>query len=200
MEVKFADSFWKSLKTLSRHQTWWYKTYEVFRYKIPMFLKNVWYFKKELWRFRGWDYTFNLEMFARSLEKTVHTLEFYGNEVESTRNKKIQKIKRVIEIIKNIDESRYINLAEKELGELKNKDAWFDDVEDTPEEKEHNKKVFDRSNELEKQDYEELWQILKGQDYEEFRKIYDQLSDEEKWKHDHWENWYDGSGIKNWWD
>ena len=200
MEIKFADSFWKSLKTLSRHQTWWYKIYEVFRYKIPMFLKNVWYFKKELWRFRGWDYTFNLEMFRRSLEKTVHTLEFYGNEVESTRNKKIQKIKRVIEIIKNIDESRYIDLAEKELGELKNKDAWFDDVEDTPEEKEHNKKVFDRSNELEKQDYEELWQILKGQDYGEFRKIYDQLSDEEKWKHDHWENWYDGSGIKNWWD
>lgn len=200
MEIKFADSFWKSLKTLSRHQTWWYKTYEVFRYKLPMFFKNIWYFRKELWRFRGWDYTFNLQMFARTLEKTVHTLEFYGNEIESTRNKKIQKIKRVIEIINNIDESRYINLAEKELGELKNRDGWFDDVEDTPEEKEHNKKVFDRSTELEKQDYEELWQILRGQDYEDFRKIYDQLPKEEKWKYDHWENWYDGSGIKNWWD
>lgn len=200
MEIKFADSFWKSLKTLSRHQTWWYKTYEVFRYKLPMFFKNIWYFRKELWRFRGWDYTFNLQMFARTLEKTVHTLEFYGNEIESTRNKKIQKIKRVIEIINNIDESRYIDLAEKELGELKNRGGWFDDVEDTPEEKEHNKKVFDRSTELEKQDYEELWQILRGQDYEDFRKIYDQLPEEEKWKHDYWENWYDGSGIKNWWD
>lgn len=200
MKVVFADSFWKSLKVLSRHQTWWYKTYEAFRYKIPMFFKNIWYFRKELWRFRGWDYTFNLQMFARTLEKTVHTLEFYGNEVESTRNKKIQKIKRVIEIINNIDESRYIGLAEKELGELKNRDGWFDDVEDTLEEKEHNKKVFDRSTELEKQDFEELWQILKGQDHEDFRKIYDQLPEEEKFKHDHWENWYDGSGIKNWWD
>lgn len=200
MEVKIADSFWDSLKVLQRHQTWWYKTYEVFRYKIPMFLKNIWYFRKELWRFRGWDYTFNLEMFSRTLEKTVHTLEFYGNEVESTRNKKIQKIKRVIEIIKNIDESRYIDIAEKELGELKNKGGFFDNVEDTPEEKEHNKKVFERSTELEKLDFEELWQILKGQDYEDFRKIYDQLPNEEKWKHDHWENWYDGSGIKNWWD
>ena len=27
-----------------------------------------------------------------------------------------------------------------------------------------------------------------------------QLSDEEKMKHDHWEQWYDGSGINNWWD
>jgi hypothetical protein len=139
-------------------------------------------------------------MFSRTLEKTVHTLEFYGNEVESTRNKKIKKIKRVIEIINNIDESRYIGLAEKELGELKNRDGWFDDVEDTLEEKEHNKKVFDRSTELEKQDFEELWLILKGQDHEDFRKIYDQLPEEEKFKHDHWENWYDGSGIKNWWD
>lgn len=200
MKVIFADSFWKSLRTLARHQTWWYKTYEVFRYKLPMFFKNIWYFRKELWRFRGWDYTFNLQMFSRTLEKTVHTLEFYGNEVESTRNKKIQKIKRVIEIIKNLDESRYISIAEKELGELKNSGGWFQDIEDTPEEKEHNKKVFDRSSELEKQDFEELWQILKGQDYEDFRKIYDELPDEEKWKHDHWENWYDGSGIKNWWD
>lgn len=200
MKVIFADSFWKSLKTLAKHQTWWYKTYEVFRYKLPMFFKNIWYFRKELWRFRGWDYTFNLQMFSRTLEKTVHTLEFYGNEVESTRNKKIQKIKRVIEIIKNLDESRYISIAEKELGELKNSGGWFQDIEDTPEEKEHNKKVFDRSSELEKQDFEELWQILKGQDYEDFRKIYDELPDEEKWKHDHWENWYDGSGIKNWWD
>lgn len=200
MKVSFADSFWKSLKRLSMQQTWWYKTYEIFRYKIPMFFKNVWYFRKELWRFRGWDYTFNLQMFSRTLEKTVHTLEFYGNEVESTRNKKIQKIKRVIEIIKNLDENRYISIAEKELGELKNSGGWFQDIEDTPEEKEHNKKVFERSSELEKQEFEELWQILKGQDYQDFRKIYDRLSDEEKWKHDHWENWYDGSGIKNWWD
>ena len=47
MEVQFTDTFFKSLKTLSRHQTWWYKTYELFRYKIPYFFENVWYFRKE---------------------------------------------------------------------------------------------------------------------------------------------------------
>lgn len=43
-------------------------------------------------------------------------------------------MKRVIEIIKNMDESNYIERAEKELGELKNLSGWFTDVEDTPEE------------------------------------------------------------------
>jgi hypothetical protein len=165
-----------------------------------MFLENVWYFRKELWIFRSWDYTFNLSIFARSLEKSVNTLEFHGNEIEETRMKKVVKMKRVIEIIRNLDESNYITMAERELGELKNVGGWFDDKEDTPEEEEHNRKVYNRSNELEKQEYNELWAILKGQDYEEFGKIYEKLSDEEKMNHSHWENWYDGSGIKNWWD
>lgn len=199
MEITFADSFWKSLKRLAMHQTWWYKTYEVFRYKIPMFFKNIWYFRKELWRFRSWDYTFNLDIFSRSLEKSAYTLEHHGHEVELTRMKKVEKMKRVIQIIKNMSESNYISMAEAELGELKNKEFWFE-KDDTPEEEEHNKKVFDRSTELEKQDFEELWKILKGQDHEEFKKIYDQLSDDEKINYSHWENWFDGSGIKHWWD
>jgi hypothetical protein len=200
MKITFSDSFWKSLKRLSMHQTWWYKTYEVFRYKIPMFFENLWYFRKELWYFRSWDYTFNLSIFARSLEKSAHTLEFHGNEVEITRMKKVSKMKRVIEIIKNLDESNYITLAENELGELKNVWGWIDDREDTPEEEEHNRRIYDRSTELEKQEFEELWQILKGQNKDEFIEIYKNLSDDEKSNHSHWEKWFDGSGIKNWWD
>ena len=77
MKVTFADSFWKSLKRLSRQQTWWYKTYEFFRRDLPYFLENIWYFRKELYAFRSWDYSFNLDLFRRSLEKTVHTIEHY---------------------------------------------------------------------------------------------------------------------------
>ena len=75
MKVTFAETFWDSLRVMSRHQTWWYKTYEVFRYKIPYFLRNLWFFRNELWEFRGWDYSHNLNMFARSLERTSMTLE-----------------------------------------------------------------------------------------------------------------------------
>ena len=198
MEIKFADSFWKSLDRLAMHQTWWYKTYEVFRYKIPMFLKNIWYFRKELWSFRSWDYTFNLQIFGRSLEKSAYTLEFHGHKVETTKMKKVEKMKRVVQIIKNLNESNYISMAEAEFGELKNNNFLF--KEDTPEEEEHNRKVFNRATELEKQEFEELWRILKGQNHEDFKKIYDKLSDEEKMEYNHWENWFDGSGIKHWWD
>ena len=200
MEIKFADSFWKSLRRLRMHQTWWYKTYEVIRYKIPQFFENLWYFRKELWRFRSWDYTFNLMMLGRSLEKTVHTLEFYGNEIDETRLKKVDNIKRVIEIIKALDESNYIDRAEKELGELKNPGGIFNGVEDTPEEREHNRKVFALSTEIEEREWNELFDILKGQNHQEYKDLMDKLTDEEKIQHEHWQNWFDGSGMKHWWD
>jgi hypothetical protein len=198
MNVIFEDSFWKSLKTLSRHQTWWYKTYDFFRRGIPNFLKNIWFFRKQLWDFRSWDYSYNLQLFARSLEATSDLLENYGNEIEKTRNKKVQKIKRSIYLLHRIRTEDYITDAEKELGELKNTD--FFSREDTNEEREHNRKVFTRATELEEQECNELWEILKGQDKKDFNKIYENLSKEEKMKFDHWENWFDGSGIKNWWD
>ena len=199
MKVTFADSFWKSLKRLSMHQTWWYKTYEVFRYKIPMFFENVWYFRKELWRFRSWDYTFNLMMLSRSLEKTAYTLEFHGWEIEETKNKKVEKIKRVIEIIKSLEESNYIKRAEDQIGELRGVEFW-EDKEDTPEDKEHNKKVFDLSTKIEEDEWEELFTILRGQNHEEYIKMMQAQSEEEKWKTDLWTKWFDGSGMKHWWD
>mgnify|MGYP006270727045 CR=1 FL=1 len=199
MKVTFADSFWKSLKTLSRHQTWWYKTYEVFRYKIPMFLENLWYFRKELWRFRSWDYTFNLLILKRSLEKTANTLEFYGNEVDGPRMKKVNKIKRVIELINNIDEGHYISRAEAELGKLKNSDL-FSPKDDTPEEREHNRKVFDRSTEIENNEWDEILSILKGQDHQEYVTLVETNKTKDTEQRDLWEEWYDGSGMKHWWD
>jgi len=199
MEIKFADSFWKSLKVMARHQTWWYKTYEVFRYKIPMFFENVWYFRKVLWRFRSWDYTFNLMMLSKSLEKTAHTLEFHGFEIEETKNKKVEKIKRVIEIINSLNESNYINRAEEQLGELRGVEFW-EDKEDTPEDKEHNKKVFDLSLKIEEDEWSELFVILKGQNHQDYAWLMDYATEEEKMKTDLWNKWFDGSGMKHWWD
>jgi hypothetical protein len=59
---------------------------------------------------------------------------------------------------------------------------------DTPEERAHNKKVFERSSEIEEQEWNELLSILKGQDTTKFDKGLD------------WYEQFDGSGLKNWWD
>jgi len=198
MEIKFADSFWKSLKTLSRHQTWWYKTYNFFRRDLPYFLENIWFFRKQLWSFRSWDYSYNLQILGRSLEKTVNTIE-HGYEVDKTRLKKVEKMKRVIHLINRIKTENYIDQAELELGELKNV-GWFGETEDTPEEREHNKRVFDRSSEIERLEWNELWTILRGQDLQEYKKICESKSLEEMHKNDVWGDWFDGSGINTWWD
>lgn len=162
MNITFADSFWKSLKTMSRHQTWWYKTYEVFRYKIPMFFENIWYFRKELWEHRSWDYIFTLMMLRRSLTKLAHTMEFYGHEIEDSRMKKVADIKRAIYLIDRMQSDTYIEDAETELGEIQNKDWLFSDIEDTPEQRQHNSKVFKRAHEMEQDEWNELWKIVKG--------------------------------------
>ena len=166
-----------------------------------MFFENLWFFRKQLWEFRSWDYSFNLEMFARSLEKTSNTLEFHGNEVDVTRLKKVQKINRVIEIIKNIRESNYLSKAELELGEIILRNDWmFTDEEQNPEIIAHNKKIYDRADILQELEWNELFDILKGQNFDEYRTLMDGLSPEEKNKMNVWNDWYDGSGIRNWWD
>jgi hypothetical protein len=200
MDIKFTDSFWKSLKTLSRHQTWWYKIYEFFRRDLPYFFENIWFFRKELYKFRSWDYSYNLDLLRRSLEKTVNTIEFHGHEVDKSRMKKVEKINRTIQLINNIRSDEYVNQAETELGKIKNSDWLWTDKEDTKEEKIHNRKVFDKSREIEESEWKELWSIIQGQDVKEYREIYDSKTDEEKKEEDVWNDWFDGSGMKGWWD
>jgi hypothetical protein len=101
-------------------------------------------------------------MLRRSLTKLAHTLEFYGWEVEESRMEKVKNIKRAIQLIDRMREDEYIKQAELELGELKNSDWLWNDKEDTPEEREHNAKVFKRSHEIKEAEWKELWKILKG--------------------------------------
>jgi len=210
MEIKFADTFNESIKRLIWHQHPVYKFYELFRYKLPQFFKNLWFLRKQLWEFRSWDYSFNLQFFARTLEKTVKTIEFNGFEVDITRLKKVEKMKRVIQLIDNIRTDSYIEVAEKRLGELKHFDWKFESAKDNPEmyqlidtnnqeENEHNRKVYKLADEIEAQEWVELFTILKGQDIEEYRKLFNSLTDDKK-KGNLWLEWYDGSGMKYWWD
>ena len=199
MEIKFADSFGDSIKTMIRHNTWWYKTYELFRYDLPRFFKNVWTFRKALWNHYWFDHHGTLMFLETGLTHISNTVEKYGHEVDESRLKKIDAMRRAIQLIQNYNNDSYIDMAETELGELILHDWEFESVpdkpeysqlvdKDTPEEKEHNKKVFDRAHEIEKQEWDELFVILKGQDYTKFDKDID------------WYEQFDGSGIKGWWD
>jgi hypothetical protein len=69
---------------------------------------------------------------------------------------------------------------------------------ETDEEKEHNSNVFARSREIEDQMWAELWTILKGQEYSDFDKIKGDAKMKEQ--DDLYNNWFDGSGLRGWWD
>lgn len=199
MEIKFADTFTESLKTLIRHETWWYKTYSLFRYDLPRFFGNIWTFRKALWNTYWWDHHGPLMHLEIALTRMADNLETHGLEVDESRLKKVAKMRRVVELIKNYNNDLYIEMAEAELGEVIHHPWEFEDVpdrpgfsqlvdKDTPEEKEHNRKVFARAREIGEAEWAELWSILKGQDHSKF--------DPEK----DWTEQFDGSDLRGWWD
>ena len=165
------------------------------------FFKNVWRFRKPLTHHTWWDNQTSLEFLQVSLTHMADNIEKYGIEIDGPRLKKVEKMRRASQLIQNYINDLYSEMAESELGELILHDWEFEDVPDkpgfsrlvdkeTPEEKEHNTKVFKRAHEIESQEWNELFEILKGQDVNKFDKDYD-------WD---WDKQFDGSGLKYWWD
>ena len=188
MDVRITDTFTKSLKRLMWHESKVYKFYALFRYDIPLFVKNVWRFRRELSSHQWWDYRYNLEMLYRSLSITCKGIKESGNEVDETRNPKVQSMERTLELLKHKLDDDYIERAEAELGKLILRDWETDETgllidNDTPEERAHNRKVFEAARELEEKEWKELWDIIKGT----------KNSKKYGWA-------YDGSDMRAWWD
>jgi hypothetical protein len=104
-----------------------------------------------------------------------------GYEVPETKNLKLKKMRRAIEILKNIEEFEYIEAAEKELGKLRNVNIFSDDND--PADIEYNMRVYVRADRLREIQWEELWEIIRGTKKTEENR-------------DH----FDGSDIRTWWD
>jgi len=130
----------------------------------------------------------------------VDGLERNGIEESVSKSKKIFAMRKAIELLKIIEEHEYLELAEKELGheyvskvkfvpaELGSTSYSLVDVA-SPEEKAMNRKIHDRTNEIEKEVWEELWGIIKGnQDYSKFKKNQD------------WGEQFNGTDMRGWWD
>jgi hypothetical protein len=198
MKIKFADSFWKSLDRMVKRERWYWKTWDFLRYDIPKGVKNIIFFWKVIWNFRPWDYTYNLRIFAKSLEPLRDSIK-NGYEVDVPRLKKVAKIERAIEILNNITEDKYTDIAEAQLGYEVNSEFIFRN--DEPEEiKEANKKIYDLSYEIERKEWKEIWTIFQGQEHSHYVMLLDKMTPEQRKNDDVWNNWYDGSGMGHWWD
>jgi len=86
-------------------------------------------------------------------------------------------------------------------GKIKNSDWLWTDKEDTEEERVHNKKIFTRAREIEESEWKELWSIIQGQDIKDYSSKNQKIKDSEPHDDaDSYNDWFDGSGLRGWWD
>jgi hypothetical protein len=199
MKVEFQTSFFKSLKSIDLRSRWYYRAWEFLKDDIPRFLKNVWLFRKALFSHYWFDHHGMLEFMKIALIDISDNIEVKGNEIQESRFKKVEKMRRAIQILENYNNDNYINLAEKQLGEIfigniefiqSEEDPNLFEMKDglTPEQEEHNSSVFELARKIEKEEWQEFIEIIKGPDYSKFK-------DDETF-----ESQFDGTGIKSWWD
>lgn len=143
---------------------------------LPRFIKNFWKFKGVLYNHYPYDYHSTLCFLQVALKDISDYCEKYGYEVDVSRIKKVKKMRRAVKIIENINEDKYHELAETKLGIKYSNDS------------EANRLIIEKAIALEIDEWNELMEILKGQDYSKFDRdtnFYEQ---------------FDGSGLKTWWD
>lgn len=211
MKVNFQDSFFESLEKISNRERWYWKTWDFLRYDIPRFFKNIWLFRKALYNHRWYSGHHTVFHFMEiSISDIAENVDSRGNEVRESAEKKVQKMRRVVEILSHFRKEDFIDLAEKELGiSLIDRDLEFEDTgrgdgsvtlvdNETEEEKNHNRKIFDKGREIEANMFKELWKILEGQDYSKFKEAPKDMDNNQSY--DHWLLQFDGSGIRGWWD
>jgi hypothetical protein len=210
MKVLASDKFLRSIKRIRLREIWYNKIYYTIRHGIPEFIKNVWRFRKVLWEHRWWDHHSMLEFNQIALLHIADNIESKGLEVDKSRLKKVKAMRRAAEIIKNYNLDLYIEMAEGELGPIRGgyfefetcegKPDFFEIVKnETEEEKSHNSKVYKRSNEIEEREWNELWELFRGQDYAKWQNHIKQVYVEPDQPTDY-DEWFDGSGLRGWWD
>ncbi len=184
MKIEFADSFWRSLREMESLDRPIEKARRFFSRVLPRFFANVWRFRRELASHEWWDYAHTLGMMRRSLVIVRDGLEARGSEVPETRLPKVAKITRAIEILDNFLLTRHLEMAESALGPIH---PGLIEGTITEEESAHNSRVYDLARELEEGEWKELFRILEGQDPDGYPSK-------------PWSDWYDGSGMRGWWD
>jgi len=162
MKVEFKDTFFESVEKLVWYDTKLWKVWAAVRYDIPLFFKNVWRFRKELYNHQWWDYRFTLEMLYRSLSIMEKGMSEKGIEVAETRNVKLIKMRRALELLKHKLDDDYIERAELELGEINHSEFEFEKTEngnyrlidnDTPADRKHAMKVYKRARVIEDKEW-----------------------------------------------
>jgi len=154
---------------LDNFKSWWkWKIYYPWL-DFKRGVKNLWFYRKIVWSMGDFDYAYILQMKKFQLERLLKVLE-NGFEVEESRNPKIEDIKRCIELITNKLEDNYAkrcgyNSERTTIGFSKiegdGKLYQMINTHPNPQSDEELRDIFSRARELEMEEWNELWDIIK---------------------------------------
>lgn len=184
---KITYFFWRLRETY-----WGYK----------QFFLNVYKFRKELSNFYSWNY--DLGFLRKTIEENYNHISKYGHEESISKNKKLLKMERAIQILKNFEQDSFLDLAEDKLNlKFILRDFEFEALNDgsncsrlidnlTEEEQQINSQLIHESSAIEIEQWNELWGIIKGQDRKELKTLPKSETS--------YSDWFDGSGLQGWWN
>ena len=167
MEVKIADTFWKSFK-----RTFNPNIFEMFSdwfYDFKNGIKNLIRYRKIVYRTRPWDYEFIIKMLDFQLRLLHNQINVYGQEIDETRIPKIKRMERVLELLNYIEKDNfsyrcgYIDDATN-FEFLKPDANGFCGIKfiTNPKYPDYDQaKIFKEASELEEKEWNELFEIFK---------------------------------------
>lgn len=130
---------------------------------------NLWYFRKVVWNFRWWDYTYNLRLFQESLKYTARELETKG--CHGSAKEDAADIRNVIVLLEKVKTDKFVEEAEQQIGyELKGFDFEEAELNGKPvyklvvkpdTDKEKSREVCRLSDELEENNWNKIWDEIK---------------------------------------
>ena len=160
MEIKFADTFIKSLQNIADGKKWYHwRFYREKYYDLRSFLKSFFTYSYKSTMIKDWQFDTIFPLMKLHLEKLCYILEYHGMEVDETRLPKIAKIKRTIKLLDYYIKSDYVEQAENQLFRNVSYHNLFDDAR-TAEQKEKDAEIYALSVQIELEQLNELWNII----------------------------------------
>jgi hypothetical protein len=186
-------NFFEKIDSFIIKYTKYPKIWSVLTKELPIFIKNIWIFRDSLWNFRWYNMDGTLYFIKDALEYAIPNYQSQSMEWEQTLNLKIYRMKRLKYLLEVHKNNLYTELAENELGKahhgkitfipIDETEQYFSMVEDlTEEQKLHNKKVYQKSTEIEKAHWNEIFETLKGYEIVDYNEQ------------------FDGNGLNHWWN
>jgi hypothetical protein len=167
MDVFLTDTFGKSLKRLFMPNIF-QRIYDIW-YDFKWAIKNLIKYRKIVYKLRPWDYEHILSLMKFQLEQMREQIEIHGREIDEDRLPKVERIKRAIEILQNREDDNYpekcgyiSGATSMKFNKVEGKELYEMVMENNPGFEDYDQsKVYRLAAELEQEEWNELFELLK---------------------------------------